>query len=180
MLLYDRRRLVRAAAAALAVAAIPARARAARTPAFEKTLSLYNLHTRERTTARFWIDGADDFTGLAEIDYVLRDFRTGEVRPIDRRILHLLHALRRDLDSGAAYEVISGYRSPKTNAELRANGRSVARRSYHMAGMAIDVRLPGRDTVALRDAARRRRAGGVGHYPRYDFVHLDTGPVRHW
>ena len=175
-----RRGMLRVIGGAAAALAVPGAARAALTAGDEKVLSFYHLHTREKGKFRFWRGADYDYAGLAEIDYILRDFRTGDIRAIDSRLLHLLHALRAELDSTGRFEVISGYRSPRTNADLRAKGRGVAAGSLHMLGMAIDVRLPGRDTVLLRHVARLRRAGGVGYYPKYNFVHLDTGRVRHW
>jgi uncharacterized protein YcbK (DUF882 family) len=175
-----RRGLLQAMSGVAATLAIPGAAVAARSPGPEKILSFYHLHTRKKGKFRFWRGDDHDYAGLAEIDYLLRDFRTGEIERIDHRLLHLLHALRSDFDSNGRFEVISGYRSPKTNAELIVKGRGVSAGSLHMVGMAIDVRLPGRDTVLLRRIARLRRAGGVGYYPKYNFVHLDTGRVRHW
>lgn len=179
-----RRGLLRAMGGAAATmtlsGAVPGVAQATLRSGPEKVISLYHLHTREKGKVRFWHGDDHDYAGLVEIDHLLRDFRTGEVKPIDYRLLHLLHALREDLDSTGRFEVISGYRSPKTNAELLAKGRGVAAESPHMRGMAIDVRLPGRDTVLLRHVARLRRTGGVGYYPKYNFIHLDTGRVRHW
>jgi uncharacterized protein YcbK (DUF882 family) len=99
---------------------------------------------------------------------------------MDTGLLDLLHQLRRLTDSRGHYEVISGYRSPATNARLRQNGNGVAKRSLHMQGRAIDVRLVGVDTARLRDAAVSLRAGGVGYYARSDFVHVDTGRFRTW
>ena len=111
---------------------------------------------------------------------MLRDFRTGEARQIDRRLLDLLWRLRTALDTTEPYEVISGYRSPKTNAMLRREGRGVSRVSLHMQAMAIDVRVPGCSLTALRDAALALRLGGVGYYGSSDFVHVDVGRVRFW
>jgi uncharacterized protein YcbK (DUF882 family) len=117
---------------------------------------------------------------LREIDWVLRDFRTGEARVMDRRLLDLLWRLRTTLDTTEPYEVISGYRSPKTNAMLRSQSRGVSRVSLHMQAMAIDVRVPGHSLTAVREAALALRLGGVGYYAASDFVHVDVGRVRYW
>lgn len=146
----------------------------------ERTLSLHNLHTGETIRTTFWADGAFQPAALRDIDFVLRDFRTGDVIEIDRELLVVLHDLMRLTDRKTAFEVISGYRSPKTNAALAKSSNGVAKNSLHMQGMAIDVRLPGMPLRQLRDAAKGLRAGGVGYYPKSDFVHLDTGRVRYW
>ncbi|MCP5367202.1 MAG: DUF882 domain-containing protein [Hyphomicrobiales bacterium] len=160
-------------------AAAPARPRPA-AAAGDRTLAYLNLHTGEKVTATYWADGAYLDDGLGEMDRVLRDFRTGEVTDMDRRLYDLLHALRRRLDTDAPFHVISGYRSPRTNAALAQAGGGVAKRSLHMRGMAIDIRVPGRSLKALHRAARSLRGGGVGLYPRSNFVHVDVGRVRYW
>jgi uncharacterized protein YcbK (DUF882 family) len=143
-------------------------------------LSFRNLHTGEAIDVVYRADGELDLGALREIDWVLRDFRTGEARPMDRRLLDLLWKLRAALDTTAPYEVISGYRSPVTNAMLARESRGVSRMSLHMKAMAIDVRIPDRPLLALRDAALGLRLGGVGYYPASDFVHVDVGRVRWW
>ncbi len=114
------------------------------------------------------------------MNYVLRDFRTEEVFPMDPRILDILSLLYERLDASESYQVLSGYRSPKTNAMLRGEGTGVARNSFHMYGQAIDIRIPGQNTKIVRNTALDLRAGGVGYYPRSNFVHVDTGKVRSW
>lgn len=145
-----------------------------------RSLAFENLHTGEQLRATYWTGGGYDRQELARIDHVLRDHRTGDVAPIDPALLDLLHRLHAAMDSTAPFHVISGYRSPQTNATLAAKSGGVARKSFHTRGMAIDVRLPGRSLRSLRDAALALKGGGVGYYPKSDFVHLDTGPVRHW
>ena len=117
---------------------------------------------------------------MAEIDKHLRDFRTGDVHRIDARLLDLLSLVHSELETSIPFHVISGYRSPLTNRQLRRAGRHVASNSFHTSGMAIDVRVPGRDPGKLRRIALRQKSGGVGFYPRLGFVHLDVGPVRYW
>jgi uncharacterized protein YcbK (DUF882 family) len=117
---------------------------------------------------------------LERINWLMRDFRTGQVQPMDPRLLDLLHALENCCGSGT-FEIVSAYRSPATNDMLRkTGGGGVARRSLHMDGQAIDIRLGGTSCAQLRDAAIALGRGGVGYYPAENFVHVDTGPVRHW
>ena len=149
-------------------------------PTEPRALAFRNLHTGEEVDVVYRADGQVDHCALREIDWVLRDFRTGEARPMDQRLLDLLWRLRVTLDTTAPYEVISGYRSPATNAMLARESRGVSRVSLHMKAMAIDVRLPDRPLMALRDAALGLRRGGVGYYPASDFVHVDVGRVRWW
>jgi uncharacterized protein YcbK (DUF882 family) len=127
----------------------------------------------------YWAEGRYLAEGLAAIDHLLRDHRTGEVRPIDRRLLDLLHRLAFALETRETFHVISGYRSPVTNAMLAARG-GASPRSLHVVGQAIDLRVPGRALADLRRAALGLRGGGVGHYPSSDFVHVDVGRVRTW
>jgi uncharacterized protein YcbK (DUF882 family) len=147
-----------------------------------RSLSLDNLHTGEKLAVTYWAEGAYIPGALAEVDTILRDFRTGERHPIAPGLLDLLALLRGQMETAAPFKVISGYRSPATNARLRsANEHSgVASQSLHMKGMAIDIRLDGRPLEALRDTALSLRAGGVGYYPASDFVHVDVGRIRRW
>jgi uncharacterized protein YcbK (DUF882 family) len=146
----------------------------------ERSLGLYSLHTGERLRRVYWSEGRYLEDGLAEIGHLLRDHRTNEVHPIDPRLLDLLFALHREVNGREPFHVISGYRSPKTNAMLRRRSGGVAKKSLHMAGKAVDIRLPGRDLATLRRAALALEAGGVGHYPKVGFIHVDTGRVRAW
>jgi uncharacterized protein YcbK (DUF882 family) len=145
-----------------------------------RRLSFYSLHTKESLSTVFRQDGSLVPAALAEIDWHLRDFRTGDVHVIDPDLLDLLHWLGHGLAYDGPIHVISGYRSPKTNAMLAAQSGGVAKNSYHVRGMAIDIRLPGRSLREVQRAALDLARGGVGFYPRSDFVHLDTGPVRSW
>ena len=145
-----------------------------------RRLSFDNLHTGERLSAVYWEDGTYVRDATRQINWVLRDFRANEVHPIEPRLLDLLYTLTAMVPAGAPYEVISGYRSPKTNAMLASHSDGVAAHSLHMQGMAIDVRVPGILLAQLRDRARSLRGGGVGYYPRSDFVHIDVGRVRTW
>lgn len=117
---------------------------------------------------------------LAQVNHFLRDPLTNEVCDIDPALLDFLHDVYVLTESRGTFEVISGYRSPATNEMMRRRNNAVARRSQHMLGKAIDVRLTDVNTATLRDAANSLRRGGVGFYPDTDFVHLDTGRVRRW
>jgi len=172
-----RRQFLRYSIAAATAVAAPAVARAS-TDA--KRLGFYNLHTGESLKAVFWAAGSYVTEALAEIDFVLRDFRNGEIKAIDPRLLDQLHRLHGKLGSREPFNVISGYRSPETNAKLRQNSNGVAKKSLHMQGMAIDVALADRDLKVVRKVALAMKAGGVGYYPKSGFVHLDTGRVRFW
>lgn len=117
---------------------------------------------------------------LEQLNYFLRDFRTDDIYPIDAQLLSVLHGIRALTGSKGMIEVISGYRSPKTNMQLRQNSGGVARKSLHLKGQAIDVRFSDVRTSKVRDAAIRLQRGGVGYYWKSDFVHIDTGRVRTW
>ena len=175
----DRRRVLGLAVAAgcglMLAAARPAGAQGA-----TRKLEFHSLHTGEKLAATYWENGRYLATGLREIDHVLRDFRTGDVHPIDPALLDLLYRLRLAMDYDGPIAVISGYRCPATNAMLAARSKRVAKNSYHVRGMAIDFRLPGRQLATVRDSAVALALGGVGYYPESDFVHVDTGPPRAW
>jgi uncharacterized protein YcbK (DUF882 family) len=155
-------------------------AASAASPGGAKTLAFYNLHTGESARAAYWVDGRYVPDVLRRFDWLLRDYRTDEVREIDRGLLDLLSALAGALETREPWEVISGYRSAATNAKLAATTSGVSRASLHVEGMAIDIRLPGRSLEALRDSARALGRGGVGYYPKSSFVHVDVGRVRFW
>ena len=146
----------------------------------EKSLSFYNIHTGESMRAAYWSRGAYVPEALDNINYLLRDYRTGEVKEIDTDLLDLLSTLHQTMECTEPFYVISGYRSPETNAQLSAESRGVAKNSLHMYGKAIDIRLPGYELNSLRRAAVDLRRGGVGYYPASDFVHVDVGRVRYW
>jgi uncharacterized protein YcbK (DUF882 family) len=147
----------------------------------ERSLSLLNTHTGERLkSVVYWEQGIYIPDALHEINYVLRDHRTGDVHSIDPITLDLMAAISRKVESRRSFEIISGYRSPKTNQSLRGKSSGVAKNSYHMQGKAVDLRLPGVPLKAVRKAALELRMGGVGYYPKSDFVHVDSGRVRSW
>lgn len=146
----------------------------------ERRLSFYHTHTRETLDVTYARNGEYVQSALVELNEFLSDFRTREVEVIDPHLLDLIHDVRLSLGSQGIFEVVSAYRSPKTNEMLRARSGGVARNSQHLQGKAIDVRLRGIDTSRVRDAAIKLQRGGVGFYEESDFVHIDTGPVRRW
>lgn len=145
-----------------------------------KTLTFYNPHTDERLHVGFFRDGKYDTGALTKINYILRDHRSGEIKAIDVKLLELLHAISNKTRRQAPLHIISGYRSPATNKSLRKKSTGVASKSLHMLGKAIDFRIPGFSTRQLRNVARKMKGGGVGYYPKSDFVHVDTGRIRYW
>lgn len=146
----------------------------------ERKLALLNLHTGESLNATYWAEGQYQTSELHAISRVLRDHRSGDAHEMDNNLIDFLNILHHKMDGKKAFHVISGYRSPKSNAQLRSNSSGVAKKSLHMQGKAIDIRLPGRDLSALRTAALSLQTGGVGYYPKSDFIHVDTGRVRQW
>jgi uncharacterized protein YcbK (DUF882 family) len=145
-----------------------------------RTVALDNLHTGESMEAVYWADGDYIPDVLDAVNIHLRDFRTGDVHAIDPRLLDLLDAVNARLETKARFQVISGYRSAATNAMLRERSEEVAKKSFHMSGMAIDVRLPDVELSRLHNAALSLDLGGVGYYPESNFVHMDVGPQRCW
>lgn len=146
----------------------------------ERRLKFFNTHTQERLEVCYLRDGQYHPEAIEAVNNILRDHRTNEVHPIDLRLLDLLHTIRTEAGQDSCLHIISGYRSPATNAELRRKSRRVARKSLHMLGYAADIRIPGVRTAAVRKIARGLNQGGVGFYPKSDFVHVDIGPVRVW
>jgi uncharacterized protein YcbK (DUF882 family) len=146
----------------------------------ERTLSFYNTHTRERLAVIYKRHGKYVLESLEKINYILRDHRSGDVHPIDPKLLDYLYDLLTEVGNHGEVHIISGYRSPQTNQKLRRRSKGVAKGSQHLQGKALDFRLPGTDTAVLRDAARKMKRGGVGYYRKSDFIQIDTGRVRYW
>ncbi len=179
----SRRTFLATGVLSLAALTLPGRALAQfqKFSATEKTISLHNIHTGERLNkAVFWANGKYVQETLADIDYLLRDYRNGEVKRIDVQLLDMLFEVRQKVGGFRSYQVISGYRSPATNELLARSSSGVAPKSLHLQGQAIDIRLPGIELPRLRNAALSLRAGGVGYYPKSQFVHIDTGVPRSW
>ena len=176
----SRRWFLGSAALAGAALRLPAQAAALLTAASSRKLVLHNTHTDERLEVTYWARGAYRPDALAQIDWILRDHRRNEVAAIDRNLVDLLFLLRQEAGAASVFEVISGYRSPATNALLASISDAVAPNSLHMEGRAIDIYVPGLKLRRLRDAAKALQAGGVGYYPQSGFVHVDVGRVRYW
>lgn len=144
-------------------------------------LSLFNTHTGERLRVAYRTGaGGYDSAALRELDHLLRCHYTDEIHPIDPRTLDYLTLLDQQLGGGHDIHIISAYRSPTYNARLRSQGRGVARHSLHLEGRALDVRIPGVELDRLKETALLLGRGGVGYYPRPDFIHIDSGPFRRW
>ena len=146
----------------------------------EKSLSLYNPHTKDSFSGVYWHNGKYVNDALKNINHIMRDFRAQDIKQIDTHLLDLLYAITVRLKPEKPFHVISGYRSPETNAKLRKRGKGAAKNSYHIQGKAVDIRLPGYRTSVLRKTAYKMKRGGVGYYPNQKFVHIDVGPIRYW
>lgn len=178
-----RRRFLQAGFSACALMAIPlaiplSHANIMQPP--ERKLAFLNLHTGERIQSVYWAENQYIPEALQAISNVLRDHRTGDLHPMDTDLFNLLHLLQSRMNSNQEFHVISAYRSPKTNAMLAGRSDGVAKQSMHTQGKAIDIRLPGHQLSDLQAAALSLKMGGVGYYPKSDFIHLDTGRTRFW
>jgi uncharacterized protein YcbK (DUF882 family) len=145
-----------------------------------KTLALENMHTGDKLKLTYFEAGSYIKHALQEINYLFRDYHTGDVHPIDPALLDQLYDLKLILGVRKPYHIVSGYRSPITNAKLRRKSHGVAKNSFHMQGRAIDIQIAGIETKMISNAAIAMKRGGVGYYPRANFVHLDTGNIRTW
>ena len=167
------------AAAGLATLSDPAWARSLDTSGPRRAV-LHNLHTGEAFNDVYFANGKYIPDALAEANRVMRDWRTGDQHFIDPGLFDALHAIRGKLETPRPFQIISGYRSPRTNTMLHGRSKGVAQNSQHTLGKAIDVRVEGVQLTNLRDAALSLGVGGVGFYPVSNFVHVDTGRVRQW
>lgn len=145
-----------------------------------RRIKMYSGRTGESLDTIYWVDGDYIPEVLSEITHFMRDWRTDEIKPIDARTVDIIAATHSLLDVTEPYMLLSGYRCPATNALLREHSRGVARNSLHMRGQAADLRLKSRNVQQIAGAAESCTAGGVGRYPRSNFVHMDCGDVRHW
>ena len=182
-MIHARRAFLRMGAAALLTTGMGKIALAANAPNVSqdvRRLKFENLHTGEKLDAAYCVAGCYQPEVLAAVNHTLRDWRNNEVHAIDPRLLDLLHDLNGRLENDAAIQVISGYRSPASNAMMHERSSGVAAKSLHMQGMAIDIRLPNRRLEAVHDTALALGRGGVGFYPESNFVHVDVGRVRTW
>ena len=145
-----------------------------------RRLRMYSGRTGERIDTIYWVEGKYIKDAVKEINAFMRDWRTNDVIGIDTRTIDIMAAAHNLMDVSEPYMLLSGYRSPKTNAMLRSRSRNVAKNSLHMKGQAADLRLGSRSVGQMAKAAAACRAGGVGRYSRSNFVHMDCGPVRQW
>ncbi len=145
-----------------------------------KMLAFHNTHTGDRLNLTYFEQGRYIKDALHEINHLFRDYHDGSIHPIDPALLDQLYDLKHTLEVRKPFHIVSGYRSPSTNADLRKHSDGVAKNSLHMQGRAIDIRIEGLDTTRIRDAALAMHRGGVGYYAKSDFVHLDTGSIRTW
>lgn len=175
----SRRAFLKQLAGCACAAAVPA-GMAQALPSDVRSLSLVHTHTGESLAVSYCCGGVYQEAALAQVNHFLRDFRSGDVHPIDPKLLDILYALQLQADHEGRFEVISGYRSPATNAALHERSSGVATHSLHLEGRAIDIRMTGFPTARLHQLAMGLQGGGVGFYPASDFVHVDTGRVRFW
>lgn len=177
-----RRRIVKYGFAGLAavmsgaLSILPAQAR----QTIGYSVAIRNAHTGERFQGVYRIGSYYVPSAFRKINRVMRDHRSGDIYPIDPKLIDVLARVQKDCKCTQAIDLLSGYRCPKTNRMLRDRSGAVAKNSYHMKGQAADIRVPGNSTAKVRNTARALRAGGVGYYPRSGFVHVDTGDVRSW
>lgn len=176
--LLSRRNFLSKAAATSVALCVPSIASASLKS--ERSLAFNHLHTGEKLKLIYWAEGQYVPESLQQINKLLRDFRTDEHHKIDPKLFDLLHQLQSRVGNQRPFEIISAYRSPKTNAMLRNASSGVAKKSLHMLGQALDIRLPGTDIRELQKAALNEKVGGVGLYTGSNFIHVDTGRVRNW
>jgi uncharacterized protein YcbK (DUF882 family) len=175
--LLNRRRFLGAAVAVTAVGLVNSAPAISYAP---RSVSLYNTHTGEWLRTVYWADGHYIREAVRDINWILRDHHSDQMRPMDAGVLDVLGMLRESLETYDPFLVVSGYRSPETNMRMFLRGDGAAKHSYHTKGMAVDLRSERRSLGQVRDAALSLQCGGVGYYPRSGFVHVDCGPIRRW
>ncbi len=146
----------------------------------DRRLRLVNAHTWEKLDIVFWTQGVYIDESLEQINYLMRDHRANAATQMDRKLIDDLHNLYQLMNTEERIHILSGYRTPATNAKLRKRSPGVAKYSLHMEGRAVDLNIPGRSARDIKKAALSMKAGGVGYYASSGFVHIDTGNVRHW
>lgn len=145
-----------------------------------RRLRMINVHTNEKISVVYRKDGKYIADALKQINFLLRDYRANEVMKIDSHTIDYLYSIYAMMNTDEYIQILSGYRSPATNEMLRKRSPNVAKNSLHIAGKAVDFRIPGRETKALQLAALDLKLGGIGYYGKSDFVHIDSGRFRHW
>ena len=177
----QRRSFLKSSALLASALSVPAIARAAPAAApYERSLRMYNTHTGESLRAVYWAEGKFVPEAMTDINKLLRDHRNNKVAQMDPKLLFLLDQVSTAVGANSTIHIISGYRSPESNHLLAETTNGVAKHSMHLEAKAIDVRIPGRDLAVLHKAALQAGGGGVGYYPDSQFVHMDTGRLRHW
>ncbi|AUX92977.1 YcbK family protein [Mixta gaviniae] len=176
----QRRKLLVLGGAAAGLALLPGSALASVSTSRPRILMLNNLHTGETLKTEFFNGKSYDKDELARLNHFFRDYRANKIKSIDPKLFDQLYRLQAMLETRKPVQLISGYRSLSTNNMLREKGSGVAKHSYHTLGQAMDFHIEGISLSNVRKAALKMRAGGVGYYPSSNFVHIDTGPVRHW
>lgn len=146
----------------------------------EKRLICHNRHTGDKLDLVFWDKKGYKGDALAQIDLVMRDHYSSKQVPIDLDLIEGMYQLSQTLNTRNSLEIVSGYRHENTNKNLRKKSKKVARESYHMKGKAVDIRVSGFSAFHLQTAVKKLKLGGVGYYPKANFVHMDTGPIRYW
>jgi len=176
----NRRKLLALGGVALGASLLPTQAFAMLSTPRPRILTLNNLHTGESLKAEFFDGKGYIQDELARLNHFFRDYRANKIKSIDPKLFDQLYRLQGLLGTNKPVQLVSGYRSLDTNNELRARSRGVAKKSYHTKGQAMDFHIEGISLSNIRKAALSMRAGGVGYYPSSNFVHIDTGPLRHW
>ncbi len=176
----QRRSFLKTSVVLASALSLPAMVRAAAAAPHERVLRLYNTHTGESIKSLFWAKGQFIPDALQDINKLLRDHRSNTIAPMDPQLLLLLEQVSNKFGSRDSLHIISGYRSPETNAKLAEASGGVAKHSMHLEGKAVDIRMPGHDLADLHNFAMSLKGGGVGYYAASQFVHMDTGRVRKW
>lgn len=177
---FQRRKIMTSGIVALGASCLPSLSWASLIKDKPRELNLNNLHTGELLLSQYFDGQNYQATELQKLNHLCRDFRQNEMIDMDKNIFDQISAIQQIIGSNAQVQVISGYRSPKTNKMLRAKSSAVAKKSHHMLGKAIDFRLEGVPLADVREAALSLKAGGVGYYPNSDFLHIDTAQFRTW
>lgn len=178
IVMMDRRKLIAGIGAVCTF--LPAAPAIAKGSGEYRSISLINNRTAEKLNTVYWVEGEYVPEAMEAINYIMRDWRQSLIKRIDPRTIDIMAATHNLLDCSESFEILSGYRSPKTNAMLRGRSRGVARKSYHLKGMACDLKLQTRSVSQVSSAAKSLGAGGVGRYRRSNFTHIDSGPARDW
>lgn len=176
----NRRKLLGGMVGVAAISALPPLHEAMATLGNNRSVSLYDPSRMTSLDVTYFQDGWYSPDALAQINFFMRDRRNDQIMQMDPQLVDLMCAVQSQFGAQLPIHLVSGYRSPATNAYLAARSGRVAQNSYHMYGRAADIRIPGVSLAGLRQTALALQGGGVGYYPSSDFVHIDNGPVRNW